>query len=125
MNNTEKKLDALIDALGFDVERLTTNRNAVEEYKKRKTDIINLGLVGDVPIGNRPKPEYDYKITKRDINSEPLNCHVDCVPLPVQSDAWGAIVHYCINHEDDIEAGVDDFDTLRPIWEFMKGKNNE
>ena len=70
MSNTEKKLDALIDALGFDVERLTTNRNAVEEYKKRTTDIINFGLVGDVPIGNRPKPEYDYKLTKRDKTKE-------------------------------------------------------
>ena len=62
MNNTEKKLDALIDALGFDVEI---------EYKKRKTDIINFGLVGDITIGNRPKPEYDYKLTKRNFTSKP------------------------------------------------------
>ena len=38
MNNTEKKLDALIDALRFDV----------EETK-----------------GSRPKPKYHYKLTKR------------------------------------------------------------
>jgi hypothetical protein len=66
MNNTEKKLDALIDALGFDVEKVTTNRSEVEQFKIRKRDIIDRCLVGYTPIGSRPKPKYHYKLTKRD-----------------------------------------------------------
>ena len=54
-------------------------------------------------------------------NSEPINCVVPCVPLPIQSKAWGCIVEYCSDHEGDIEIGINDFATLRPIWEFMTG----
>ena len=42
MNNTEKKLDALIDALGFDVERIVVSeslyRYDVIDYKLTKRD---------------------------------------------------------------------------------------
>jgi hypothetical protein len=109
MNNTEKKLDALIDALGFDVEASTVSRELSNPYNS-KIEVVTC---------------TDYKLTKRNINNEPLNCHVACVPLPVQSDAWGGVINYCASHADDIEAGVGDFDMLQPIWEFMKGKGNE
>ncbi len=78
MNNTEKKLDALIDALGFDVEKVTTNRSEVEQFKIRKRDIIDRCLVGYTPIGSRPKPKYHYKFTKRD---ETLDVLYDGVKL--------------------------------------------
>jgi hypothetical protein len=107
MNNIEKKLDALIDALGFDVEAVSVGNHEIF-----KADNLRPAIIQEV---------FDYKLTKRNINSESLDCYVACVPLPVQSDAWGSVVDYCSNHSDDIEIGVNDFDTLRPIWDFMKG----
>jgi hypothetical protein len=117
MNNTENKLDALIAALGFDVEEVvSTFEPPFSVTKALFTDRFN---------PQAPVTTTNYKLTKRNINSKPFNCYVACVPLPVQSDAWGSIVNYCADHVDDIENGVNDFDTLRPIWEFMKGKGNE
>jgi hypothetical protein len=139
MNNTEKKLDALIAAMGFDVE-VTKDYKKHEVSKTQGEAFILNKTVGLNPVSHCGEylrtadngyimaltdPVIDYKLTKRNINSEPLNCHVACVPLPVQSDAWGGVVNYCASHVDDIEAGVGDFDMLRPIWEFMKGKGNE
>jgi hypothetical protein len=46
MNNTEKKLDALIDALGFDAEQVNVNPRRHDRYPS--------------------EPIYDYKLTKRD-----------------------------------------------------------
>tara|TARA_R110002096_G_scaffold66306_1_gene161359 strand:+ start:18897 stop:19241 length:345 start_codon:yes stop_codon:yes gene_type:complete len=111
MTNCEKKLDALIDALGFDVEEV--NEQAI-------------------PSGQIVIP-HNYKITKRNgqlrhasevfgfTGKLPLDCRVPCVPLPVQSKSWGCIVEYCSDHAEDIEIGINDFGTLRPIWEFMTG----
>jgi hypothetical protein len=46
MNNTDKKLDALIDALGFDVEQVNVNPRRHDRYPS--------------------EPIYDYKLTRRD-----------------------------------------------------------
>jgi hypothetical protein len=99
MNNTEKKLDALIAAMGFDVEASTVRQELHNPYNSNVEVITST----------------DYKLTKRN----------GMVPIPIQSDAWGSVVNYCSNHRDKIEAGLDDFITLQPIWEFMKGKGNE
>jgi len=50
-----------------------------------------------------------YKVTKKE-------CYV---PLPVQSKEWGCIVEYLTDHYEDIEIGIDDFGTLKPIMEFI------
>lgn len=68
MNNTDKLLRAFIEASGFEIEEVTTNRREVEEYKAHRDNIINSCLVGSVPIGNRPKPIYDYKVTKKGVD---------------------------------------------------------
>jgi hypothetical protein len=52
-------------------------------------------------------------------NSEPLECVMPCVPLPIQSDAWGSVVEYCSDHNEDIEIGINDFATLRPMMGFI------
>jgi hypothetical protein len=53
MNNIEKKLDALIDALGFDVEMIDVNPRKYDRYPS--------------------EPIYDYKLTKReDVRSHRL-----------------------------------------------------
>ena len=50
MNNTEKKLDALIDALGFDVKASTVSRELHNPYDSNVEVITST----------------DYKLTKRD-----------------------------------------------------------
>jgi len=51
MNNTEKKLDALIDALGFDVEAVS-----VGNYELIKAKGLRPAIVQEV---------FNYKLTKR------------------------------------------------------------
>jgi len=89
MTNCEKKIDALIDALGFDVEAISATRDG--------RDI--------------PDSIIYYKLTKRE----------SYVPLTAQSKEWGCIVEYILGHAGDIEAGTNDFDTLRPMLDFFNG----
>jgi hypothetical protein len=64
MNNTEKKLDALIDALGFDVEEIliydplsvSNWDNKWEAVQKESENFI---------APNKPTPKFEYKLTKR------------------------------------------------------------
>lgn len=107
MNNTEKKLDALIDALGFDVDEVVRSDMIISANK----EFLKLHPSG-LTITN-----IDYKLTKR--VEHPLKSLGDCVPLEVQSDAWSSIVEYITNHAGDIEAGTNDFGYLLPAWEFM------
>ena len=97
MNNTEKKLDALIDALGFDIE-IT-----------RGDDGVKIEGQGIFQYATRGHPTIDYKLTKRDL----------FVPLPVHSDAWGCMVEYLSNHTADIESKTNDFNTLAPMLDFI------
>lgn len=39
--------------------------------------------------------------------------------MDTNSDAWKAIVKYVTYHDDDIERGIDDFATLRPVLEHF------
>lgn len=106
MSNTDKLLRAFIEASGYEVEEVKVPCMPVE------SDGILFGQ--DYKI--------DYKVTKK--NKElPLECHEPCVPLPVQSDAWGCIVEFVNDHYGDIEAGINDFDTLRPILNFISRKS--
>jgi hypothetical protein len=71
MSNIEKKLDALIDALGFDVEVIQTN--IVSPPKNERE-----GFGGAIGMGSRPPSHiiYNYKFTKRDepvVDNEPVN----------------------------------------------------
>ena len=50
-------------------------------------------------------------------NTEKQEC-----PFPwmdTNSPAWSAIVKYVLDHKDEIEFGVSDFDTLKPVMEFF------
>ena len=55
MNNTERKLDALIAALGFDVETSTVSRELHSLYDS------NVQIITST----------DYKLTKRNFNNKP------------------------------------------------------
>jgi len=43
-------------------------------------------------------------------------------PFPwmyTSSPAWSAIVEYVIDHQEDIEIGINDFSTLRPVLDHF------
>jgi hypothetical protein len=96
MNNTEKKLDALIDALGFDVEETKTfDSDEVIKWSDRWDLLEKLG-VSFVPP-DRPTPAVKYKFTKRDapVNHEwtvdTNTCHAfddDPVDDELKLDLW-------------------------------------
>ena len=103
MNNIEKKLDALIDALGFDVKVIDSSFT-----------VVKVGELDTTPYPGKIH-RTDYKLTKRDL----------FVPLPVNSDAWGCMVEYLSNHTADIEFKINDFDTLAPMLDFINRNSNE
>lgn len=94
MNNTDKLLRAFIEASGFEIQEIK------EEFYKGEFKGLGTEIHERV---------IDYKVTKKD----------DYVPLPVQSKEWGCIVEYLTDHYEDIEIGIDDFGTLKPIMEFI------
>ena len=75
MNNIEKKLDALIDALGFDVEELRTPVGDTEvsdwNNKWRNANTSN--------IPPRPASSIDYKLTKRDNPQRKYNLYISAL----------------------------------------------
>jgi hypothetical protein len=91
MNNTEKKLDALIDALGFDVEEKHVFDNEAYTSANRRFDASKENYI---------QPEF--KFTKRDktVDDEPVNhewtvdtntCHAfddDPVDGELKLDLW-------------------------------------
>lgn len=39
--------------------------------------------------------------------------------MDTDSPAWSAIVEYVLDHKDDIENGINDFETLKPVLDFF------
>jgi prevent-host-death family protein len=39
--------------------------------------------------------------------------------MDTNSPAWSAICEYTLDHRDDIEIGINDFGTLRPVLDFF------
>lgn len=93
MDNTEKKIDALIDYLGLEVVEIETPNN-------------NLGIVNELNPAH-----IDYKLTKKEENPFPW--------MDTNSPVWSAIVTYVLDHQAEIEFGVSDFETLKPVLEFF------
>ncbi len=75
-------------------------------------ELIDVGELGTTPYPDAITVT-DYKVTKKD----------GFVPLPVQSKEWGCIVEYLTSHYEDIEMGINDFATLRPIMNFISRKS--
>ena len=110
MNNTDKLLRAFIEASGYEVEEVSNGKPELVKAFWDRPAIIKEGI--------------DYKVTKRDNGVKQFAADVfyrtgDIVPLPIKSKAWGCIVEYVTSHAGDIESGTNDFDTLKPIWDFM------
>lgn len=61
MNNIEKKLDALIDALGFDVEEIITIASEADVNEWNKMFLSRHCSA----ITTRPVDDINYKLTKR------------------------------------------------------------
>ena len=137
MNNIEKKLDALIDALGFDVETdvdyqerrisKTFARTVNSSIYGRENGLTLMCVKGegglldidenDMYLARLTKPIVNYKLSARGQFNEAKAM----VPMTVNSEAWAAIVEYMGDHRRDIEEGINDFDTLRPVWKFFVG----
>ena len=71
MNNTDKLLRALIDALGFDVETTREfNKTKFDSYMKRYDEVSKIGgYFGARPSAPKHPREFEaaeYKLTKRD-----------------------------------------------------------
>ena len=136
MNNIEKKLDALIDALGFDVETdvdyqerrisKTFARTVNSSIYGRENGLTLMCVKGegglldidenDMYLARLTKPIVNYKFSARDKLNEAM------VPMPVNSEAWSCIVAYVLDHRDDIETGINDFDCLMPVLDFFDRK---
>jgi hypothetical protein len=113
MNNTEKKLDALIDALGFDVEE--KHVFDADAYQRQRCVYALTCLKANKEDHIHP----EFKFTKRDETVD--NTPVGLGPMPENSAAWGSIVRYILRHRMEIELGIDDFYTLRPALSFFNG----
>ena len=144
MNNTDKLLRSFIEASGYEIKD-------TKDYKEHEVSKER----GEAFIHNKPKglrvlsqhgeyvrtdddgyivslvdPAIDYKVTKRDNGVKQFAADVfyrtgDIVPLPIKSKAWGCIVEYVTNHAGDIESCTNDFDTLKPIWDFMNRDSHD
>jgi hypothetical protein len=146
MNNNEKKLDALIDALGFDVEE----SHVLDSDAYRRQCIAYSGSI-HLMANKEDHIHPEFKFTKRDEpveenktitvshalnmlckrdrdiidsfnNSDSVdNTPVGLGPMAVNSAAWVSIVRYILRHRMEIDLGSDDFDTLRPALSFFNG----
>jgi hypothetical protein len=91
MNNEMKLIKALCDELGFDIRQMCVNTDAIRE---RKANMTRMGQTGNLwnGIDYSIEPIYEYKLKKKE----------DVVTLPVQGDAWAAIVRFVLSHKNDI-----------------------
>lgn len=128
MNNTDKLLRALIDALGFDVEKIITHNETpitkqMGELKIFQGRSNSNGDDGLVTVGNHGPykrgddecyyldggTDIDYKVTKK----KPQVC------FDVDSPEWNAIVTFVLNQADDIEHGIEGYGDLKPMLDYF------
>ena len=134
MSDLEKKIDALIDALGFDIETIKTktygcSRKLTYNEQSFGNPRVELEFQGE-GLYKEVTRHTDYKATNRDSGVKQFAADVfyrtgDIVPLPIKSKAWGCIVEYVTSHADDIESSTNDFGTLKPVWEFMNMNSHD
>ena len=74
MSDIEKKLDALIDALGFDVE---VNTAYTSIYKKKDVNCSGNPVNGAIP--ERMYEKTDYKLTKRNDPQRKYNLYMSAL----------------------------------------------
>ena len=116
MTNEMKLLTALINELGFDVERVCVNQKDIESQEKRFRESFKVEACKwwqfpperPVYIYNID-PICEYKLTKKE----------EAVVLPVEGDFWGAIVKYIVAHHDDIESKINDYGDLKPVLDYF------
>ena len=105
MNNIEKKLDALIDALGFDVEKITDFN--VADYERVHKGYIYCRM-GFPPPQKSTYTNVEYKLTKRapERNSLP-------------HDAWCGLVDFILSHQEDIVHDVNGYGGLGAVLDWF------
>ena len=98
MTNEMKLLRAWIECQGYEIEELDAK-----------------------PCEKQPDLSYphnkvlfdggDYKVTKKHKSPFPW--------MDTNDPAWSAIVGYILDHQEDIEVGINDFGRLKPVLEFF------
>jgi len=107
MDNTEKLLRAFIEAQGYEIEKI---------YNQRKYNYeCALAAETNAPFLKTHEDFIDYKVTKKQKDKEAYSM----AELIAHSDAWNAICDYVLAHKEDIESNVNDFETLKPVWDFF------
>ena len=85
MNNIEKKLDALIDALGFNVEDVTKNFEMTDKSRPEAGATFILKQVVDYKLTKKPNPLHVYY---DDIRLEQLVANVIHLSECDHSERW-------------------------------------
>jgi len=98
MDNTEKIIRAWLKCEGYEIEEIFEQK---------------------IPSGQILIP-HDYKVIKKQEGEEAYSM----AELIAHSDAWNAICDYVLAHKEDIESGINDFETLKPVWDFFN-RNTE
>jgi len=124
MSNIEKKLDALIDALGFDVETLIdtketpiSKQSGLNRITSGALTMTKSGLATD-STGTLKRGDdecyylvasfdVDYKLTKR-IDNLPLDC----------------VVNFVLSHREDIINDINDYGGLGTMLDFIERESN-
>ena len=109
MNNTEKKLDALIEALGFDCEKIITHNETPisNQSGMARIELIRCGRVVEdlVIVSGKYKqgddecyyiandPVIDYKVTKKDsVNNDKLSSFLRYLSSRLSPESYNHIV---------------------------------
>lgn len=97
MDNTEKLIRAWLKCEGYEIEEVETK-----------------GMYNHpVLAGPIERVEIDYKVTKKELKGSFMS------EMIAHDEAWSAIVQYVTSHSDDIQGGIDDFDSLGPVLNFF------
>lgn len=132
MDNTEKLIRAWLKCEGYEIEETVIK-------KPFNTGMGNPEIIETIKL-------IDYKVTKKEADQKwfetvvtkqranGIKSHGDMLQkatesfsmaeLIAHSDAWSAICDYTLTHKEDIESGINDFETLKPVWDFFN-RNTE
>jgi hypothetical protein len=131
MTNEMKLLRSFIEASGFEVEEVFDKVSC-----KCKPNALALGGDRDCiecfGIGYDLVTD-DYKVTKklsipaggRGSSKIPLDFVLPCVPLPIDSKAWGCIVAFIGSHREDIINDINGYGGLGFMLDFMERNSDE
>ena len=112
MNDTEKKLDALIDALGFDVNKIQTGEVNCDCYKSNSASREYLTGCQRCQGTGIAYGVFDYKVTKRKPKELTFDKSGDVTAIPASAFAEAA--------KRDIARGIDTSSCDSSLQQLMR-----